>query len=434
MFDLAALSHIRQISITVMDCRGAYPLQILQRPGSDWMLLEVNRVNFQYRVVTCMHSCGTTSKEALEDLVDDMDVERCHVTWCYRTQSLIADLLGEQAQIGQNDDDSDSAQSSASRTISSTESFPLSDIRQGGGKRARARPSSSKEEPQDGEKTFSDDADDLLPLIDLAARGSTATSHSVTTPPEEEEQAPAEPMITFGGMFANGRTPYRQVLWPSMTWNDAQVELNRSVKRRRALWCMCVNDTPVDPQARVPLGRTPFDSVEGSLKRLLQPLDYDELRRTNQLCAPTQPTHTGIYSVPIAEEVPELPVHAPLVDACYESSEHSEEEAHTSEHVCSEPASQLDDEHPEVEEVSSITSISSNSDSSDIEIVHIRRGGGRTKRVQQESISNAAIERMIIDLGTTPQGMMVEHRCIARIMHTDARAAKAVFQAQTTEQ
>eukprot|EP00971_Amphidinium_carterae_P139867 2770907-Amphidinium_carterae.4 len=61
-------------------------------------------------------------------------------------------------------------------------------------------------------------------------------------------------------------------------------------------------------------------------------------------------------------------------------------------------------------------------------------GAGRVRRVQHESVVVAATERMKNDLSTTPQGLLVEHKCVAHIIRADAHAAKAIFQAQTVKQ
>eukprot|EP00971_Amphidinium_carterae_P295710 5872815-Amphidinium_carterae.3 len=64
----------------------------------------------------------------------------------------------------------------------------------------------------------------------------------------------------------------------------------------------------------------------------------------------------------------------------------------------------------------------------------LSQGGARTRRVQQEAITTTAIERLTADLGSTSYGLLIEHKCAARILRTDHRAATAIFQAHSASQ
>eukprot|EP00971_Amphidinium_carterae_P337165 6473871-Amphidinium_carterae.1 len=270
-----------------MDTKGTYPLETLQHPASDWILLEVHCTHLSYRAVSAMHSCGT--KTADPDELDD-DPNPVELVCCSRIQTIIADLLSNQKTVPADkspDVDLGASSHDSSLTISPTApanvmtipaSKPmctaqakLGSIRQGAGKRSRAR---SSIEPCD--PASNSDPDDLLPLTTLL--GEPAAEPDSHTANDEDDPA-SKPMVTFAGKFANGRTPYQQVLWPEMTWKQAHSELNRAVRRKMTMWCMCIDNVPVDPNARVPLATTPFDSVNGSLRSLNTPLDYEQLRR-----------------------------------------------------------------------------------------------------------------------------------------------------------
>eukprot|EP00971_Amphidinium_carterae_P029894 588002-Amphidinium_carterae.2 len=109
--------------------------------------------------------------------------------------------------------------------------------------------------------------------------------------------------MTLHAMFEGGRTPYQQALWPGMSWDPAQPELNRAVKRKPFLWCICIAGGPVDPSSRVPLASSPYDVIDATVRRLREPLNYEEMRREGRLAVPLHPTHTGVDGHPIEAEV-----------------------------------------------------------------------------------------------------------------------------------
>eukprot|EP00971_Amphidinium_carterae_P113012 2238389-Amphidinium_carterae.1 len=453
LLDLAILSTVYGIGITVMDEKGQYPLQILQQPDCDWMLLSVD-ADYAFDAVSTMHSCGTVSREFDSDSEDDPE-------WDGKTLGKMADLLSKQATVGGSTQDpagSPPTEQRSAATISSTEPLgsspsPVSledtwqsrlplqatetramrhkrkraafELREGAGKQGSASKLAT---------TSHTDAtvisDDELPLTHLAQRALDEDDA------QEVQAAPlspaSQPRVAFVGKFENGRVPHRQILWPQMDWRYAQAELNRSVKIKMSLWCMCLEGKPLDPAAIVPRGTTPFDTVEGSLRRLKQPLDYNMLREAGSLIAPTRPTHIGRTHIPI--ELTNLSPRIRLVDELYDSSEasidgHSLKVMTTSKQSrdSQEGASSctLHSQDTEQDEDSSATSTTTFS---------LNAGGARTRRVQQEAITKTAIERLIKDLGSTSYGLLIEHKCAARVLRTDHRAATAVFQAHSPSQ
>eukprot|EP00971_Amphidinium_carterae_P341914 6480981-Amphidinium_carterae.2 len=283
-----------------------------------------------------------------------------------------------------------------------------------------------------------EDQDDLMPLTQLLAS------------PDDPQAAINQPMVIFEGKFENGRTLYSQVLWPHMNWRAAQLELNRDVRRKLVLWCVCVGGVPVDPLAMVPTAHSSFDRITGSLRRLTQPLDYHQLRSNGGLCSPRFPTFTGRNGVPFGDAFPELcakPV-ARLVEDIYDSDSDPSEQVATdgaqregealtmigsSTSTSQSPSSSiyvLTDADTDSDDVHCMVDDSPMSSSS-LELVV---GGGKLRRVQHESLAKAAVERMITDLGQTPQGLLIEHKCVAHLLQSDSHAAKAIFQSQTIAQ
>eukprot|EP00971_Amphidinium_carterae_P074112 1464789-Amphidinium_carterae.1 len=311
----------------------------------------------------------------------------------------------------------------------------------GRGKKAGA-PSSSSSLPVQHTNLEADDPEDLLPLSCLVQASSPLqAAQTADLEVSEDDDCSTRSVVVFEGKFQNGRTLYSQVLWPEMTWHEAQLELNRDVRRKLSLWCMCVGDIPVDPSSRVPQAKSPFDRIIGSLKRLTDPLDYTTLRGMGGLCTPPHPTVTGREGTPFAEVYPGEANACRLVDEAYDTSSSSPGEV---------PA-------VENEGVQCISNTSSSSSSSSIYVLSERSdpssehcliddsptsssslimivGAGKLHRVQHESIVAAAIERLTGDFKLTAQGLLVEHKCIAHIMRADTHAAKAVFQAQTVKQ
>eukprot|EP00971_Amphidinium_carterae_P335407 6471239-Amphidinium_carterae.3 len=439
LLDLTILSMLHGISVTVTDSKDKYPLQVLQRPGSDWTLLRLGQQQ-DYDVLAVMHSSGTTLRHI------DIDLEQDDPTWDNRMLEKVADLLFSQDIVLEEAVPSPSQSVSASvspPSISETEPAPcdlalpvregksavtLSDtpasllIKSGAGKTSRAASSSTAAPQGERPDLMSEDELPLTALLETAQDTAKAESDAM-------DDAAQQPMVVFVGMFHNGRTQYRQVLWPAMRWADAQTELNRDVRRRKCLWCMCVNETPVDPTAIVPVAQTPFDTIRGTLRRLAEPLDYDQLRGTGGLCAPSRPTHVGRDNTPTAEAAaPADNVPARLVDAAYDSD---------SSLTCERRSLPIDVTSSDGggSDTSSLVpciDLSSHSDTDGSSDLDIRDGGGKYKRVQHEAIAEAALSRMLADLSATPQGLLIEHKCVSRILHSDPRAAKAIFQGQTS--
>eukprot|EP00971_Amphidinium_carterae_P339555 6477428-Amphidinium_carterae.1 len=437
--DLVILSMTRNISVTVTNQRGKYPLQVLQRPGSEWTLLRINH-NLEFEALVVMHANGQASRHIIDELDQDDPV------WDSSILCIVAELLSSQSSCSSTEAAHDSSQGSECEdppAVSSTETardqlsvpescaLPLRVsasverdgcddcliIRSGAGKRASAS-SSAVTMHTDQEAAQSDDE---LPLTALL--GDIAQS-----PPESPPgNAAQQPMVVFWGKFHNGRTSYRQVLWPEMRWTEAHTELNRAVRRRKCLWCMCVNETPVDPDAMVPRAQTPFDTIQGSLRRLEVPLDYVQLRLAGGLCAPAEPTHAGREQVPtVAPPVPAAGPEPRLVDEAYDSGTSTPHSlpVEVGSSVCS-TCSSTSSLVPCIE-------LSSQSDDSNLTSLVVREGGGKYNRVQHEAVVESALNRLLADLTATPQGMVIEHKCASRILHSDPYAAKAIFQGQTS--
>eukprot|EP00971_Amphidinium_carterae_P316432 6289804-Amphidinium_carterae.6 len=155
---------------------------------------------------------------------------------------------------------------------------------EGGGTRAHA-----------GTSHLADDPDDELPLS-LLARGSD------DPPPDAAE--PERPLhISYFAKVPGGRAEYTQPLWPECCWSEVQCELNRAVRRKMSTWWLYFRGVPLDPEAPVPRASSPYDHVQGELRRLTQPLNFQELRANGMLCVPSGPTHTGMFNTPIDAHV-----------------------------------------------------------------------------------------------------------------------------------
>eukprot|EP00971_Amphidinium_carterae_P024581 484648-Amphidinium_carterae.1 len=61
-------------------------------------------------------------------------------------------------------------------------------------------------------------------------------------------------------------------------------------------------------------------------------------------------------------------------------------------------------------------------------------GGGRPQRVQYGPIAQAAFNKLLVDLQKSPQGLCIEHAFAEHLIHSDSKAARAIFQAQSPEQ
>eukprot|EP00971_Amphidinium_carterae_P139866 2770907-Amphidinium_carterae.3 len=292
LLDLAILSSLHQVGITLVDDQGTYPLQSLQAPGSHWALLKVVKedLSFAFSVTMVAHAGGSVCRHIA------CDIEQGDPVWSSEVQSIIFELLAAQPEAEDCNTVKHRCQNGSQPTISSTEPMELSSVIEytslspstcecpvilphseaseafvvidGAGKGARSRPSTSSAVAAHPERYLEEEDEDLAPLTNLLGDNSTPTGHQ--TPPkatdgEDESQAINRPMVVFEGKFDNGRTLYSQVLWPEMNWHAAKVELNRDVRRRMVLWCMCIGGVPVDPLACVPRARTPFDLLTASL-------------------------------------------------------------------------------------------------------------------------------------------------------------------------
>eukprot|EP00971_Amphidinium_carterae_P221331 4393973-Amphidinium_carterae.2 len=452
IFDLAVLSMLFRIGITLVDDNGNYPLQTLQPHGSPWAMLRVSMKDYAYAADMVALPDGLVCNHI------KCDLEQCDPVWDNRTQGIIFDLLAQQLPPVQPvAEETTQSRVSGGHTISSTEPMVQSVRTDQAHSQVHSSPAhtafrlaigagrgsaSSSSAPQSRNAQLlldeQEDQEDLMPLTQLLSS------------PDDPQAAINQPMIVFEGKFHNGRTLYSQVLWSSMNWRAAQLELNRDVRRKLVLWCLCVDGVPVDPLEMVPSAHSPFDRIVGSLRRLTQPLDYQQLRVTGGLCSPRFPTYTGRNGVPFAEAFPELCARPliRLVEAVYDSDSDMPEQTLA---VVEQDAGETPDT------IGSSTSTSQSSSSSiyvltdadtDSDDVHcmvddspissssleIVIGGGKLRRVQHESIAKVAVERMIIDLGQTPQGLLIEHRCVTHLLHADAHAAKAIFQSQTIGQ
>eukprot|EP00971_Amphidinium_carterae_P304204 6045307-Amphidinium_carterae.2 len=251
------------------------------------------------------------------------------------------------------------------------------------------------------------------------------------------------------------------------------------------MWCMCLHGVPVDPAQQVPVATSPFDSICGELRKLDAPLDYDDLRARGLLCAPDGPTHTGIYSQAVSArssgglsheatrpseagslvsaeydgvDQPALCVRS-LVDEGYDSSSatlpdtppcRTPVEHHIAENE-EEESDELDmlENMVEDEDASLMSGYGSALDASQSSTsstvsqqagetadptVQWRHGAGGEQRVKHASIANAAASTLLMDLKETPQGLLIEHRCVHRVLQTDSKAARAVFQSQSAAQ
>eukprot|EP00971_Amphidinium_carterae_P140989 2793854-Amphidinium_carterae.1 len=81
--------------------------------------------------------------------------------------------------------------------------------------------------------------------------------------------------------------------------------MNRDVRQKKSLWCICVDGIPVDPLEKVPVATVPHSYIQGQLRRLSAPLDYDTLRAQGLLAVPTG--HTHVAATVAGEENREVP-------------------------------------------------------------------------------------------------------------------------------
>eukprot|EP00971_Amphidinium_carterae_P187844 3728576-Amphidinium_carterae.3 len=165
-------------------------------------------------------------------------------------------------------------------------------MRVGGGKRPCL---SSQDDGVQGvsPNRSSSSSGDHAPLTSLLQADSAQSSGEATP-----SSCSLGPQISYYAKFVGGRTPYGQVLWPNMTWQRVQDEMNRAVRRKKSLWWMFVNGVPLDPQAIVPAPPERLCYIQGSLHSLTAPLNFEFLRSIGGLCAPTGPTHLGVWGTP----------------------------------------------------------------------------------------------------------------------------------------
>eukprot|EP00971_Amphidinium_carterae_P034732 683694-Amphidinium_carterae.1 len=218
---------------------------------------------------------------------------------------------------------------------------------------------------------------------------------------------------------------------------DMQGELNRAVRRKRNAWWLYVDGRPVDPLATVPAATTPHDMVRGDLVALSAPLNFNELRSHGQLCAPTGPTHTGIQSLPVTDagvtaavavDQAAQPVAVRrMVAMDYDTDSGSiPSRSSPSAPVTSGSGTSREDVGESDCDHTPDCSTDSSSDT-----ITIRQGAGRGHRLDHVSVSDAAL---IGDLGKTPHGLLIEHQCARRILDTDSKATRAIFQANGPSQ
>eukprot|EP00971_Amphidinium_carterae_P159339 3158568-Amphidinium_carterae.2 len=234
------------------------------------------------------------------------------------------------------------------------------------------------------------------------------------------------------GKFVGGRTTYSQPLWEGTTWLEMQGELNRAVRRKRTSWWLFVNNVPVDPAARVPSATSPFDRIMGELRRLDSPLNYDMLRHRGLLSVPEGPTHTGVFAAPVHQAQTAAPaLNARLVASDYDSNSDDMDSGTSNDSAI------WQGEHESTEDSStardstcsgSRTPLDCEADSEGESQVIIRSGAEKGHRVTHNSVVEAALQKLLADLGRTPQGLLIEHQCARRILDTDPKATRAIFQ------
>eukprot|EP00971_Amphidinium_carterae_P162530 3222325-Amphidinium_carterae.3 len=113
--DLAILSTIYRLSITLVDERGLYPLQSLQPHGSPWALIKVTKTDFSFAAVMTTHPSGSVCRSIACDMVQG------DPAWDCRTQSMIFDLLVDQPILDSPIKGKTGQPKHSSATISSTE-------------------------------------------------------------------------------------------------------------------------------------------------------------------------------------------------------------------------------------------------------------------------------------------------------------------------
>eukprot|EP00971_Amphidinium_carterae_P076418 1509225-Amphidinium_carterae.1 len=202
IFDLAVLSMLFKIGITLVDDVGNYPLQTLQPHGSPWAMLRVSMKEYAYAAVMVALPDGLVCNHILHDL------EQCDPVWDNRTQSIIFDLLAQQLAPTPMVKEvlPMSVSVTCEHTISSTEPLvqsvhtdpapsrdqkssaqPVFYLATGAGRGSAS--SSNAPRPQTVQPSSDDqeDPDDLLPLTQLVAS------------PEDPQAAINQPMIHFEG-------------------------------------------------------------------------------------------------------------------------------------------------------------------------------------------------------------------------------------------
>eukprot|EP00971_Amphidinium_carterae_P295809 5874842-Amphidinium_carterae.3 len=78
---------------------------------------------------------------------------------------------------------------------------------------------------------------------------------------------------------------------------------------------------------------------------------------------------------------------------------------------------------------SAVNACDCDADSEDSNEFQLRQGAGKGHRVTHNSVAEGALQKLIADLSLTPQGLVIEHQCARRILDTDSKATRAIFQA-----
>eukprot|EP00971_Amphidinium_carterae_P115221 2282142-Amphidinium_carterae.1 len=253
----------------------------LHLPKQSMICLQIDTELLNFEAVGAVFQSGQVL--AGQPLRSPNSVDR-DLVWCGRIQMSVANVLMDhpplirerQPTLPTTTPAVDLPRRSLSSTLPwSSESSDVSShciaeslitLRHGAGKRAHRDASSS------------DDEAPLTRLVHSPDQQQAAESANAADAYPWENCPPGLGMIGFSARFTGGRTTYSQPLWRGFTWFDVHYELNRAVRQKKSLWCICVNGSPVDPLEKVPIATVPHSYIQGQLRRLSAPLDYDTLR------------------------------------------------------------------------------------------------------------------------------------------------------------
>eukprot|EP00971_Amphidinium_carterae_P142680 2826344-Amphidinium_carterae.1 len=445
--DLLLLADMFGVGITVMDSEGVHRCHI---PRTVMFCFQIDSLSLSLETVgaTLDYDRILTGR----DLIDPLAYDYIELQWCFATQSIVANVLFDHppmlVKVPRTTTDPVPPAASLSSTMpwssessmsSGTIAVSLQAMQSGGGGNSEhstgvlsedERPLTSLLSPHhDEDEEEVGDSPDILPAV-----GDTD---------------PMANLVSFHGKFVGGRTHYSQALWKGMTWKDAHYELNRDVRQKKTMWWIYYNGSPLDPQALVPTAGVRNMIIQGELRRLKEPLDFDDLRARGILVAPSAPSHSSVTGLPLASAHssvstslvdPEYDSHVqqpfccgPLVAEAYISSSASagssmgQECSADQESVSQEP---VDSEPHATDDTISITAFSGSGDDDVIMV----EGGAKQHRVQHISVAQAAADKLITDLQLTPFGLCIEHKCVVHTLLSDSKAARAVFQAQSSSQ